>query len=183
MRCQSNIVCEPLNDKTKRFVLGKAGNKELLAIGLNPSTANEDKLDPTSRNIQTIARNNGCDGWWLVNLYPKRTSKPMNLPKKINKALAKQNVDFIKELLHSDSYSISKVLCCWGNHIEDHKYLQNQAEKIISLVNESGHKIQCIGLTGFGNPFHPAPMTVNTTLGGIDNITLEEFKNNGYTEV
>ena len=34
----------------------------MLAIGLNPSTANEDNLDPTSRNIQAIAQNNGCDG-------------------------------------------------------------------------------------------------------------------------
>lgn len=171
----SSIICQPLNDSDKRFVIGKAGNKELLAIGLNPSTANEDKLDPTSRNIQTIARNNGCDGWWLVNLYPKRTSKPKNLPKKINKVLAKQNVDFISELLNNDSYSISKVLCCWGNHIEDHKYLQYQAEKIISLVNESGHKNQCIGLTELGNPFHPAPMAVNRFLGGIKKIELKEY--------
>jgi hypothetical protein len=171
----SSIICQPLNDSDKRFVLGKAGNKELLAIGLNPSTANEDKLDPTSRNIQTIASNNGCDGWWLVNLYPKRTSKPKNLPKKINKVLAKQNVDFISELLNNDSYSISKVLCCWGNHIEDHKYLQDQAEKIISLVNESGHKNQCIGLTELGNPFHPAPMAVNRFLGGIKKIELKEY--------
>ena len=112
----------------------------MLAIGLNPSTANEDKLDPTSRNIETIASNNGCDGWWLVNLYPK-TSKPKKLPKKINKVLANQNVDFIKRLLNNDSYSISKVLCCWGNHIEDHKYLQDQAEKIISLIIELAIKI------------------------------------------
>ena len=136
----SKIICQPVKDSSKRFVLGKAGSTELLAIGLNPSNANEDKLDPTSRNIQTIAFNNACDGWWLVNLYPKRTSNPKNLPKKINKDLAKQNVDFIRRLLKNESYSISKVLCCWGNHIEDHKYLQDQAEKIISLVNESGQK-------------------------------------------
>lgn len=171
----TNIICQPLNDKTKRFVLGKAGNKELLAIGLNPSTANEDKLDPTSRNIQTIASNNGCDGWWLVNLYPKRTSKPKNLPKKINKDLAKQNIEFLRELFNNDSYSISKVLCCWGNHIEDHKYLQNQAQKITRLVKESGYKSQCIGITQLGNPYHPAPMAVNRFLGGINNIKLKEY--------
>ena len=77
----SKIICQPVKDSGKRFVLGKAGSTELLAIGLNPSTANEDKLDPTSRNIQTIAFNNACDGWWLVNLYPKRTSNPKtNIP-------------------------------------------------------------------------------------------------------
>ena len=84
-------------------------------------------------------------------------------------------MDFIRRLLKNESYSISKVLCCWGNHIEDHKYLQDQAEKIISLVNESGHKNHCIGLTRLGNPFHPAPMAVNRFLGGIKKIELKEY--------
>ena len=170
-----NIICEPLNDRTKRFVLGKPGNKELLAIGLNPSTANEDKLDPTSRNIQTIASNNGCDGWWLVNLYPKRTPNPKNLPEKINKDLAKQNIEFLRELFNNGSHTIKKVLYCWGNHIGDHIYLQDQAQKITRLVQESGYKSQCIGITQLGNPYHPAPMTVNRFLGGINNVKLKEY--------
>ena len=41
----SKIICQPVKDSSKRFVLGKAGSTELLAIGLNPSNANEDKLD------------------------------------------------------------------------------------------------------------------------------------------
>ena len=171
----SSIICQPLNDSDKRFMLGKSGSNELLAIGLNPSTANEEKLDPTSRNIQTIATNNGCDGWWLVNLYPRRTSKPKNLPKKINKDLANQNVDFIKQLLNNDSYSISKVLCCWGNHIEDRRYLEDQARIIINLVKESGHQFLCIGITDSGNPFHPAPISVNRFLGGINKIKLKVY--------
>ena len=169
-----NIVCQPLNDSDKRFVLGKAGGKELLAIGLNPSTANEDKLDPTSRNIETIASNNGCDGWWLVNLYPKEHLNPRNFLKKSIKFLPIR-MYFIKRLLNNDSYSISKVLCCWGNHIEDHKYLQDQAEKIISLIIESGHKNHCIGLTRLGNPSHPAPMAVNRFFGGIKKIELKKY--------
>tara|TARA_B100001989_G_C24403347_1_gene395342 strand:- start:210 stop:785 length:576 start_codon:yes stop_codon:yes gene_type:complete len=171
----SKIMCNPLNDSNKRFVIGKAGNKELLAIGLNPSTANEYKLDPTSKNIQTIAKNNGCDGWWLINLYPKRTSKPENLPKKININLAKKNICVIRKLLNNDSYSISRVLCCWGNHVEDHNYLKDQAKKIISLVNQSGHKNQCIGLTRLGNPFHPSPLAVNRFFGGITNVKLKNY--------
>ena len=58
-----NIICNPPDDNNKLFLLGKKGSIEMLAIGLNPSTANEDNLDPTSRNIQAIAQNNGCDGW------------------------------------------------------------------------------------------------------------------------
>ena len=52
----NKIVCIPENDKHKRFLLGQHGTRELLAIGLNPSTANEHKLDPTSRNIRPLHR-------------------------------------------------------------------------------------------------------------------------------
>ena len=79
---ENKLICIPELDTTKRFLLGQHGKKELLAIGLNPSTANEQRLDPTSRNIKTIAQNNGFDGWWLTNLYPHRTPKPSELPKK-----------------------------------------------------------------------------------------------------
>ena len=51
----NKIVCIPENDKHKRFLLGQHGTRELLAIGLNPSTANEHKL-VTSRNIKAIHR-------------------------------------------------------------------------------------------------------------------------------
>ena len=107
----------------------------MLAIGLNPSTANEDNLDPTSRNIQAIAQNNGCDGWWLVNLYPKRTSKPSMLPKIVNQVIAKENIDFIRQLINNGN-NISKILFCWGNHINDHSYLTKQADQIIATVKK-----------------------------------------------
>ena len=83
----------------KRFLLGKKGSNEMLVIELNPNTANEDNLDPTSRNIQTIAQNNVCDAWWLINLYAQRIRKPSNLPKKVNQVIAKENIDFITELI------------------------------------------------------------------------------------
>ena len=94
------LVCIPENDQRIRFLLGQHGKKELLAIGLNPSTANENKLDPTSRNIKTIAINNNYDGWWLTNLYALRTPKPHLLPLKADIKLGKENVDFIKKMLN-----------------------------------------------------------------------------------
>ena len=106
------IVCIPENDKHKRFLLGQRGTRELLAIGLNPSTANERKLDPTSRNIKTIAKNYNYDGWWLTNLYALRTPKPHLLPLKSDVKLANENLDFIKKLLRDKSFNTSAVLLC-----------------------------------------------------------------------
>ena len=169
-----NIICNPPDDKNKRFLLGKKGSDEMLAIGLNPSTANEDNLDPTSRNIEAIAQNNRCDGWRLINLYAQRTPKPSNLPKKVNQVIAKENIDFIKELIHNDN-NISKVLFCWGNHINDHSYLKKQANQIIDIVKELDLKPLCLGKTLTGNPLHPAPMVVNRFFGGINNVVLEKY--------
>ena len=59
MKKSNEIVCFPVKDNTKRFLIGKRGQYEMLAIALNPSAANENKLDPTSKNIELIAYNNG----------------------------------------------------------------------------------------------------------------------------
>ena len=180
MNNERNILCIPKNDTEKRFLLGKSGSSVLLAIGLNPSTANEEKLDPTSRNVQAIANNNGCDGWLLINLYPQRTSKPCNLPKKSMTALSDENINFIRGLIENPSNNFKKVLCCWGDHVEKHTYLNNQAIEIMSVIEELNLSFQCIGVTKSGNPFHPSPMPVNRFLGGINNITLKSFEPNNY---
>ena len=49
------FVCIPKKDMNIRFLLGQKGNQNLVAIGLNPSKANENKLDPTSKNIKKMA--------------------------------------------------------------------------------------------------------------------------------
>jgi hypothetical protein len=168
----NKIICNPLNDNKKRFLLGKTGTVELLAIGLNPSKANEEKLDPTSRNIEKIALQNGCDGWWLVNLYPKRAAKPIHLPKNPNPKLIEQNILLIENLLKSPKSKITKVLCCWGNHVDDHFYLALQALKILDCIRRYGLHLYCIGNTKSGNPFHPAQMVINRFFSGKDQIKL-----------
>tara|TARA_B100001109_G_C18788723_1_gene439026 strand:- start:156 stop:494 length:339 start_codon:yes stop_codon:yes gene_type:complete len=106
------IVYIPENNKHKRFLLGQHGTRELLAICLNPSTANEDKLDATSRNIKAIAQNYDYDGSWLTNLYALRTPKPELLPLKADVKLAKENLDFIKNMLNDKSFNTCDVLLC-----------------------------------------------------------------------
>ena len=134
MSYYKKIICRPLNDNNKRFLLGKNGTVEMMAIGLNPSKANEGKLDPTSRNIEKIANNNGCNGWWLVNLYPLRTANPKKLPIKPDLKLIDQNLNVILELIQNPKFKINKILCCWGNHVDDHLYLKLQASKILEFT-------------------------------------------------
>ncbi|WP_019039722.1 DUF1643 domain-containing protein [Psychroflexus tropicus] len=79
--------CLPENDNEKRFALGKKGKRNLLCIGLNPNTANELKLDETTRNVERIANDNGYDGWLMANLYPTRNPKGYQLDNQADEKL------------------------------------------------------------------------------------------------
>jgi len=170
-----NIICIPEANKQKRFLLGKRGKSILLAVGLNPSTANENKLDPTSRNIETIAKLNGCDGWLLINLYPLRTSNPKNLPKRVNSKLAYENEAFIISLIQNTGFNIKKILFCWGNYLEKRPYLKKQSLNIMNLLENERQIIYCLGKTRLGNPFHPSPMVINRFLGGLGELKLKKM--------
>ena len=169
------LYCVPENDPTLRFILACKGEQNLLAIGLNPSTANSKHLDPTSRNVQQIANQHGYDGWYLVNLYPKRCPKPKDLPKRQQKALSQENLSIINDLLLDPSYAIKDVWLCWGNNILKHTYLMNQAKEIHQILNQTNRQPLCIGKTSLNQPMQPAPMTINTKLAGIRNVRLQPF--------
>ena len=66
-------------DDSVRFVLGKAGNKKLIVIGLNPNTANKKKSDTTATKVEKVAYSNRFDGFLMINLYPQRGTDPKGL--------------------------------------------------------------------------------------------------------
>ena len=53
-----------------RYILGTAGTKPLICIGVNPSTAAPGDLDPTLKSVERIALGNGYDSFLMFNLYP-----------------------------------------------------------------------------------------------------------------
>lgn len=165
--------CLPNDDPKKRLVLGEYGKNNLLAVGLNPSTANSQKLDPTSKNIQRIAKSQKCDGWLLVNLYPYRTPNPSNLPQTSCKKMKHENLQAIEDLLWDRN--ISKVLYCWGNGIETRNYLPGEAQRIVTLITEHHIPQFCLGTTQKGHPYHPSPQVINRLFGGVENVILTTF--------
>ncbi|MEG1593620.1 MAG: DUF1643 domain-containing protein, partial [Oscillibacter sp.] len=50
-----------------RYVLGTRGKKPLLCMGINPSTAAPDALDPTLQSVERIAKSNGYDSFLMFN--------------------------------------------------------------------------------------------------------------------
>ena len=62
-----------------RYILGTRGKNPLICIGVNPSTAAPDHLDPTLQSVQRIALNNGYDSFVMLNVYAQRATSPENM--------------------------------------------------------------------------------------------------------
>ena len=88
-------------NNTARFTLGETGTKIIGCIGVNPSTAEPEKLDRTIQSVKRIATTNGFDGWLMLNLYPQRATDPADLHKRANGALYERNQVEIREAVLS----------------------------------------------------------------------------------
>lgn len=53
--------------------------KIAMCIGLNPSTANWEKDDPTIKKLREVLKHNGYGGFYMTNLYALVSSKPDKL--------------------------------------------------------------------------------------------------------
>ena len=168
------IVCVPSNDQKTRILLGQTGKHILLAIALNPSTANSQVLDPTSTNIRKIALQVGCDGWMIMNLCSLRTANPKELPHKISLNLMNTNLSFITQVIHTKIPA--KVLLCWGNGIYTRDYLLKASTLVLGALAQKREKVYCLGYTNLNQPYHPSPQVVNRIFGSLSNIRLKKFK-------
>ena len=71
-----------IGDAEVRYALIQKGNRMLFVVGLNPSTADTEKPDPTMQSVMRIAEYNGYDGFVMINLYPKRATAEKEQAKK-----------------------------------------------------------------------------------------------------
>ncbi len=55
------------NDDRLRFTLGRHGSKMLYVVGLNPSTATQEKSDTTVAKVEEVARRTGYAGFVMLN--------------------------------------------------------------------------------------------------------------------
>ena len=67
-----------------RYVLGKSGDRPLIAFGINPSTATGEKSDHTISRIKSYMFKYGFDGFKMLNIYPARAKDPDDLPEVID---------------------------------------------------------------------------------------------------
>ena len=106
-----------------RYILGTRGKKPLICIGINPSTAAPDALDPTLQSVERIAHSNGYDSFLMFNVYAQRATRPDDMEKECNLLLHEENRKAFRYLLSlSDAPA---VWAAWGNIIMKRDYLMN----------------------------------------------------------
>ena len=150
-----------LGDDTERFILGESGANPIICFGINPSTANDIKYDPTILKIRKIASENNCDSWVMLNLYPQRATNPNDMHKKADNDLKIKNYEVIRSVFNI--YPNALTLASWGNAIEKRKYLKDCLKEILAIAPD--RKWVCRGkLTVKGNPRHQLYVPNNTKL-------------------
>ena len=137
-----------------RYILGTRGQKPLICIGVNPSTARPDALDNTLKSVERIALGNGYDSFLMFNVYAQRATDPNAMEKELNPLLHRENMAAFRYVL-----SLSRepaVWAAWGAVIEKRNYLSRCVRDMLDIGKEYDARWYCAGaITKKGHPHHP----------------------------
>src|SRR5262249_29397933 len=126
--------------------LGLLPERQLVVIGLNPSTADETVDDPTIRRLIGYAKDWGYDGILMLNAFAFRATDPKELRTTVADPVGADNDDVIRTNCRS-----AKVLCAWGKHA---RYLDRE-KRVLELLHDVGADTFCLGTNLDGTPKHP----------------------------
>lgn len=157
-------------DRVYRYALSRVWDARRpmgLIIGLNPSTADESKLDNTLRRCIRFADREGWGGFWMGNLFAVRATKPADMKRHpapvgepiypVTPELAPTNWND-RWLLDMARWCSARIICAWGAHGTH----QDRGRAVRRLLD--GHRAQCFGFTGNGQPRHPLMLHRDTEL-------------------
>ena len=128
-----------------RYALWRMWNEHMpiaMIIGLNPSTADQTRNDPTITRCINFSRSWGYGGVCVTNLFGFRATAPTEL-KAHHDPIGKENDAWVHEMAKGAAITVA----AWGNH---GKFLNRSLEILPSL-----DRLHCIKLNKSGEPAHP----------------------------
>ena len=150
-----------------RYILGTRGEKPLICIGINPSTAEPDHLDNTLKSVERIALGNGFDSFIMFNVYAQRATKPDDMERQCNMALHRENLKAFRYVLSLSEHSA--VWAAWGAIIEKRDHLSACVRDMVSIGQELGAQWYCAGpISKKGHPHHPLYLRKDELLKPFD---------------
>lgn len=114
-------------------------------VMLNPSTADEEELDPTLRRCRDYSKRWGYGKMWIGNLFAVRSPDPSIL-KEHDEPVGPENDDLLNRMAeHADL-----IMVAWGAHGN----YQDRDQEVLDLLGEHDRP-HCLGWTQDGLPVHP----------------------------
>ncbi len=130
------------------------GERTVLFVGLNPSTADAAQDDPTIRRCAGFARAWGFDWLFMGNLNAFRSTDPKRLPSDPLAAVGPANQEALTWMMQRAEL----VVAAWGaNRLN--AYARQLATRVLSAP-----QTRCLGLTADGSPKHPLYLPKNAQL-------------------
>jgi len=120
------------------------GDRLILWIGLNPSTADEAQLDPTLTRIRSFSQREGFDGFWMANLFGLCTPYPKKMMAAPDHVGPGNDAAFLESTDRCE-----KIVATWGLCVE----FQARADVVVKRF--AGREPWCLGSTQDGHPHHP----------------------------
>lgn len=113
---------------------------------LNPSTADEHKLDPSCTRARLYAERWGYGALIVTNLFGWRATDPQEM-KRVNEPVGRGNDAAILRAAREAAI----VVCAWGNHGAH----LGRAEKVTGFLRLNHIKLHLLRLNANGQPAHP----------------------------
>lgn len=152
--------------RTRLWRIWDATKPPLLAICLNPSTADENVDDATVRRLRGYAKRFGAGGLVLINLYSYRATQPSELYKAVVECRADppSGSPLLNLLAELAPNSMNPALAAWGDGIARSQDMQTRAKEVSEMMWFLGRELACLGQTKNGNPRHPLRLRADQPL-------------------
>lgn len=138
-----------------RYILGVRGDRPLICLGVNPSTAEPGDLDNTLKSVARIAAANGFDSWMMLNVHAQRATRPDDMDQTLDTRLHAENLAAFRWTL-ARAGTPPVVWAAWGAVIEKRPYLRECVADLVAAGRDFGARWVCAGkCSKAGHPHHP----------------------------
>lgn len=150
-----------------RYILGTRGNNPLICIGINPSTAKPNMLDPTLKSVERIAHYNGYDSFIMFNVCAQRATSPDDVDIVFNEALHSENMKAFEYILGLTVHP--HIWVAWGTIISKRSYFYHCLADMVTIGEAYDSEWLCAGkCSKNGHPHHPLYLKKDEKLRPFD---------------
>jgi hypothetical protein len=143
-RYRLDITFDPENPRT------------LVTIGLNPSTATENKDDPTIRVCKRMAKDLDCGTYRMLNAFAFRSTDYKALFRNPDPIGPENTLEYLRYWCDG-----ATVVACWGAHITERPWRHFYRGREIAAAIPN---LQALKVTQSGHPHHPLYLPVDIRL-------------------